>query len=80
MKKVASLVLVLALSGCVSNLQASYVEAMEKTYNAVLMDVEAELYKPDEHSTATLNAWKKANEDARAALEVEGKITPLETE
>lgn len=64
-------VLVLTMSGCCSNLQKPYVEAMEDTYEAILLDVEKGYYKPDEMSWDTLNAWEQANKDARAALEVE---------
>lgn len=63
------LTLCLLASGCTHNLQASYVDAMEETYEAIQLDVEKGLYKPDDLSQATLDKWKKANEDARAVLD-----------
>lgn len=71
MKKFGCLApMVLFIAGCASGLQESYVDAMETTYEAVQADVDAGLYKPDEHSKRTLEGWKKANESARKALEV----------
>lgn len=60
-------------SGCRSNLQRSYVDSMKATHKAVMADVKAGLYKPDDSSKRTLDAWAKANDDAEAALAAEGK-------
>ena len=56
-------------TGCQHNLQEPYVESMEATYKAVMLDVEKGLYKPDDLSQATLDKWKKANEDARKVID-----------
>lgn len=69
----ALLALALAATGCTSNLQRSYVDAMIRTKKAVDADVKAGLYKPDANSQRTLDAWAKANADAEAALAAEGK-------
>ena len=65
--------LVVSLTGCCTDLQESYVSAMESTYSAVQADVKAGLYKPDAASTKTLDGWLKANTDARKALKANDK-------
>lgn len=61
------------LAGCASGLQAGYVRAMEKTYDAVQLDVREGLYKPDARSRETLKRWDQANADARAVLDEEAR-------
>lgn len=63
----------LTLPGCASGLQAQYVTAMERTYDAIALDVEAGLYRPDARGRATLERWERANADARAALEEDAR-------
>ena len=65
-----ALSVVLVLAGCCTDLQEDYIEANEKTHAAILLDVDAGLYTPDDKSQATLDSWKLSNEKARAALEV----------
>ena len=71
--KLALLTAALALPGCCTDLQRSYVDSMESTRKAIEADVTAGLYKPDATSRETLDRWKKANADADAALKVDGK-------
>lgn len=68
-----TIVLAFGLVGCTHNLQESYVDAMDATYEAVQADVKAGVYKVDANSKATLKGWKKANEDARKALEADAE-------
>ena len=68
-----SVFMALFITGCTTNLQRPYVDAMEATRLAVQADVEAGHYVLDRHSTKTLNEWKSANVDAAAALVAEEK-------
>ena len=65
--------LCLLAAGCCTDLQASYVRAMEATRKAVEADVTAGLYKPDAASRRTLDGWKDSNAKAESALEDGGK-------
>ena len=67
------LLLVVLLAGCQSDLQQGYVESMQATHKAVMLDVKEGLYKPDVLSKGTLKKWGQANADAEAALRAEGK-------
>lgn len=64
-------VVALTLSGCCHNLQGPYVAQMEDTHAAIMLDVKAKLYTPDEAATATLEAWDRSNKQAREVLEAE---------
>lgn len=63
----------LFLTGCASNLQPGYVEAMEAYELALEADVKAGNYKMDKLSKDSFKAFKQANDDARAALPKEDK-------
>ena len=68
MKNLIAAVVLLCTVGCTANLQRPYVESMEETRKAIMLDVKAGDYKPDARSAKTLDAWKTANEDALTAL------------
>jgi len=58
----------LLFSGC-ANLQEDYVAAMESYEVALEQDVKAGHYKMDKLSKDSFDAFKKANDDARAVLD-----------
>ncbi len=56
------------LTGCVSDLQEDYVSSMEAYEVALEADVKSGAYKMDKLSKDSFEAFKKANDKARAAL------------
>ena len=71
-KRIA-LALVLALSGCCSDLQRSYVDAMVATEKVILADIKAGYYTPDARSAEILILAGEANAKADAALKADGR-------
>lgn len=69
-RDIATLALIsFALTGCKSNLQEDYVSAMEAYEVALEADVKSGAYKMDKLSKDSFDAFKRANDDARAALD-----------
>lgn len=65
--------LALPCSGCCTDLNRDYVDAVEATRLAIEADVTAGFYKPDEKSRAMLDGFKQINEEADAVLKADGK-------
>ena len=61
------------LSGCCTDLQRPYVDAMIRTERAIAADVKAGLYKPDRLGQKILIEAHKANVAADEALKRESK-------
>lgn len=70
MKLLLSSILALTVlsTGC-ANLQEDYVAAMEAYEVALEADVKAGSYKMDKLSKDSFDAFKRANDDARAVLD-----------